>query len=261
MSDVVPGGVVAEGVKGGPAGRNDPPAALVAAVISVVAVAVSAAFALPGYPDMPPLGHTGGFGEPTCTACHFEGEPNDPAGSLEITGVPAEYTPGATYTLTISLARPGLAVGGFQLAARFATGESAGRPAGTLSAVDARVGVSRDDATGVSYAHHVAAGIVPEAPGSIRWQLEWTAPAEGGAVVFHAAANAADDDQSPFGDWIYTTSVETRSSNASASAAANPAGSDLAIVTSGAPCQAATSSSAPATSRTSASVARTPCSR
>ena len=254
MSDLVP-----RAAKAGPAGRNDPPAALAAVVVA--AIAVSAAFALPRYPDSPPIGHTGGFGEPTCTVCHFESDPNDPAGKLELTGVPAEYTPGETYTLTITLTRPGLAVGGFQLAARFATGAAAGGPAGVLTAVDERVGVTHNTTTGVGYAHHVAAGIVPERPGSIHWQVEWRAPEEGGAVVFHVAANAADGDQSPFGDWIYTTSVETRSASAASSASASAAGSERPIATSGVPCQAATPRSAPAMSSTRASDARTPCSR
>jgi hypothetical protein len=254
MSDVVPGAV-----KGGPAGRSDPPAALVAVVLA--AVAVTAAFALPRYPDSPPIGHTGGFGEPTCTVCHFEGDPNDPAGKLELTGVPAEYTPGATYTLTITLTRPGLAAGGFQLAARYATGAAAGKPAGVLTPGDSRVRVTKNETTGVGYAHHVAAGIVPERPGSIQWQVQWQAPEEPGTVVFHVAANAADGDQSPFGDWIYTTSVETRSASADSSASASAAGSERPIVTSGVACQAATSRSAPAMSSTRASDTRTACSR
>jgi hypothetical protein len=43
---------------------------------------------------------------------------------------------------------------------------------------------------------------------SLDWTVEWEAPPAGGAVIFHAAANAANDDSSPLGDFIYT--VEAR---------------------------------------------------
>jgi hypothetical protein len=43
---------------------------------------------------------------------------------------------------------------------------------------------------------------------SIRWLFRWTAPSEsGGPVVFHVAANAANFDDSPLGDFIYATSI------------------------------------------------------
>ncbi len=210
MSNVVP-----KPSKGAPAGRFGPSAVLTAVVLT--SAALLAAFALPRYPDAPPVGHTGGFGEPTCATCHFDGDLNDPAGKLVLTGVPAAYSPGTTYTLTLTLTRPGLEAGGFQLTARYATGEEAGRAAGELTPVDNGVGVTVDPASGVSYVHHRPAGTVPAAPGTMRWQIEWTAPAGGGPVVFHAAANASDGDQSPFGDWIYTTSEETQPASARAS--------------------------------------------
>ncbi len=40
------------------------------------------------------------------------------------------------------------------------------------------------------------------------WRIRWTAPAHPrGAVVFHLAANAANDDESPLGDFIYTMTL------------------------------------------------------
>ena len=38
----------------------------------------------PVYAEHPPLGHTGGFGEPTCHACHFGGEVNGGDGTLAV---------------------------------------------------------------------------------------------------------------------------------------------------------------------------------
>jgi hypothetical protein len=42
-----------------------------------------------------------------------------------------------------------------------------------------------------------------------RWTFRWTAPADapGRAVVFHVAANAANDDDSPLGDFIYARAL------------------------------------------------------
>ena len=68
----------------------------------------------------------------------------------------------------------------------------------------------------MTYAQHTEAGTVLTRPGTASWTVEWRAPATtapgGGAtaVVFHAAANAANDDASEFGDFIYTASATTR---------------------------------------------------
>lgn len=245
----------------GPAPRRRWIQATAWAAVAVSAATLTAAFTLHRYPDGPPPGHTGGFGEPTCNACHFDGALNDPAGSAILAGVPAAYVPGATYTITVAVARPGLRAGGFQLAARFVAGDRAGRQAGVLTPVNTRAAVVDDREVGVSYAQHTFEGTEPVAPDTARWRLEWTAPAAGGAVAFHVAANAADGDASPFGDWIYTASAETRSASARASASPSGAGSARRMTTSGVPCQAATSRSAPAMSRASAAEGRTPCSR
>ncbi len=156
------------------------------------------------YPERPPPAHTGGFGEPTCRRCHFDQELDAPGGALTLGGVPEAYAPGARYRLRVALARPAMQRGGFQLAARFAEGEQAGRQAGTLRPVDDRVEVVLDDSSAVAYAHHTGAGTLLEAPEAARWTVEWTAPeAASGRVVFHVAANAANDDDSELGDYIY----------------------------------------------------------
>jgi hypothetical protein len=155
--------------------------------------------------DRPPPAHTGGFSEPLCNACHFQADVNAGAGALTIDGLPREYEAGGAYTLTITLTQEHLAAGGFQMSARFEDGTQAG----TLTAApgdEARVDVTtRAD---VQYIHHVYAGTQPVAWDTARWQVLWTTPPSG-AVVFHVAANAADDDESPMGDMIYATSVRT----------------------------------------------------
>lgn len=157
------------------------------------------------FPGNPPPAHTGGFGEATCTACHF-GEPeNDPAGALELHGVPERYAPGERYRLTIRLRHPAMGAAGFQLAARTATG-AGGDEAGRLAPLDERVAASVANA--VTYLSQTRAGA--EARDSTAWTVEWVAPTGAGSTVyFHLVGNAADGDESPFGDHIYA--LERRS--------------------------------------------------
>src|SRR5262249_13709871 len=70
-----------------------------------LAAAATAGSAFEGGP-LP--GFTGGFAEPTCAKCHFDQAPNDPAGSLRLSGLPRSYTPGARYVITILLQHPNL---------------------------------------------------------------------------------------------------------------------------------------------------------
>ena len=171
-----------------------------ATTFSLTAALVTAARA--AYDARPPLAHTGGFGEPTCAECHFDG-PSGPPDALSLGGVPERYQPGATYRLEVSIRDTAARVGGFQLASRIAAGAHAGTQAGTLCALDPRVAVVADTATGVQYAAHALAA--PK--DSLNWAVEWRAPKEHvGAVVFHVAANAANDDDSMLGDAIIVRS-------------------------------------------------------
>lgn len=155
------------------------------------------------YPDSPPAGFAGGFGEGTCHSCHFEAEPNQGPGSVRLLGLPEAYAPGERYEITVELTRPGLVLGGFELTARHVEG---GAQAGELAAPpgeEARIGVtvSRD----IAYAHHRLEGTEPVAPDTARWTVLWTAPAApAGAVAIHVAANAADGDETVYGDLIFT---------------------------------------------------------
>ena len=189
--------------------------AAIGAVVALAAFAIGAADASPArigvhaaMRDQPPLAHTGGFGEPTCRECHFDGDLNDPAGSLAIDGVPPRYEPGKRYRLTLTVRHPELKLAGFELASRFATGADSGKQAGTLVETDDRAGVTADDATHIQYAHHLRSGTTPLTEGVGRWTIEWVAPTTGSApIVFHAAANAANDNDSPLGDYIFARSV------------------------------------------------------
>lgn len=164
------------------------------------------------YADGPPAAHTGGFGEPTCLRCHADAPPNDGAARLTLDGGPETCAPGQSYPLTLRLARAEMARAGFQMSARFATGPSAGEQAGALSAADDRVQVvagrartAAGDSTLVEYAQHTVPGTRLVGTDSAAWTIGWTVPEEAtGPVVFHVAANAANDDDSEFGDHIVT---------------------------------------------------------
>ena len=157
------------------------------------------------YPDGAPPAHTGGFGEPTCQACHFGGALNEPGGTLALEGVPEVYRAGQSYRLTVHLTKPTIASGGFQLAARLADGTQAG----VLEPVDDRVEVIQDDSLAILYVQHTQTGTALAAPDTARWVFTWTPLQAEGTVVFHAAANAANDDASAFGDFIYTTKAKS----------------------------------------------------
>jgi hypothetical protein len=158
------------------------------------------------YADGAPPGFSGGFREDSCHACHFHETLNAAPGTLTIAGVPAQFAPGERYTVTITLTREGMKRAGFQLAARF---KDSGQQAGSLeppSGDQERVKVEGQG--GVLYAGQKNAGSGIADTGTVRWSVEWIAPAGGGAVVFNVAANAADGNESADGDFIYTASVE-----------------------------------------------------
>jgi hypothetical protein len=184
-------------------------AAATVAMALLTALAATGVAASRLYRDAPPPRHTGGFGEPTCAACHFDNPFDDGVGEVRISGFPDEYEPGEKYRITIEVRRPGLALGGFQAAIRHASGAQTGRPAGEMRAVDDRVAVVEPDS--VSYLQHTLAGTTLE-DGVARWTFEWTAPLHkvGGDVVLNAAANAANGDNSEFGDYIYLAAILSR---------------------------------------------------
>ena len=124
--------------------------------------------------------------------------------------VPDTYTAGQPYGITITLKRPSISQGGLQLAARVATGELKGNQAGSLQAVNARVQVAIAEDRDVQYAQHTSLGSDLISTETASWTIEWISPTTDGSVAFHVAANAANDDTSEFGDFIYTQNGLTR---------------------------------------------------
>jgi hypothetical protein len=177
----------------------------VSATIAAVFVATGLRLvASHGYPDGAPPGFSGGFKEESCHACHFHQELNAAGGSVAVDGVPGTFQPGERYTLTITLTRAGMKRAGFQLTARFKdTGAQAGALAAGTGEAD-RVAV--ENQSGVQYAGQRKAG-TDVSGDAARWVVDWTAPANGGAVVFNVAANAADGNDSADGDFVHTAAA------------------------------------------------------
>ena len=113
--------------------------------------------------------------------------------------------PGKTYPITVSLEREEMKRGGFEMSARFGSGEQKGKQAGSWRSLDARVQVSASQIDpSLQFVQHTTAGTLAPARGANKWIIEWTAPdAMAGPIQFNAAANASNDDASPLGDFIY----------------------------------------------------------
>jgi hypothetical protein len=157
------------------------------------------------YVDGPPPATTGGFSESSCRMCHLDYDLNDSSGSLRLEGVPDKYLPGQEYTVTIRLAHPQMERSGFEIAARFASGGRRGEQAGSLEATDERVAIVTENGKSIQYARQTRDGSAPESKGMATWAVRWRAPEEAVApVLFNAAANAANYDDSPLGDFPYT---------------------------------------------------------
>lgn len=179
-------------------------------VTAGVALAATSAAVL-AFKEGPLPNMTGGFGDQTCRLCHFDDDLNAPGGSLTLDGVPATYTPGRRYEITVRIARAEIVRGGFEIAARFASGPQAGRQAGTwhIDAPRLQTVTSQTDPSLV-FVQHTTAGTDASTPGSVTWTFAWTAPVSDAPVQFNVAANAANDDASPLGDFIYVSEKTAR---------------------------------------------------
>ena len=157
-----------------------------------------------GHINGPDPASNGIFGQAACNAagCHVGNPLNSPTGSglLTLSGLPANWTPGQTYPLTVTISRTGSGRYGFQLSAVSDTGNT---QAGTL-AVSTSNRVSVITGGGVQYAQHnaVSSALAPTGV----FVFNWTAPASAtvGTVRFNVAANAANGDNANTGDFIYT---------------------------------------------------------
>lgn len=161
----------------------------------------------------PPLGMTGAPGEGTCIGCHYtyggtNSIPNLGPGRVQITGLPAYYTPGQRYAVTVTVIANESAVNrwGFELTALDVQGSSAGE----LTVTDAARVLKRSgsilDQPRTYLSHNDEAGTNLGRTGANSWSFNWTAPDSSvGEIMFYATGNAADGQVTPEGDYIYAT--------------------------------------------------------
>jgi hypothetical protein len=173
------------------------------AVIAASACALAAS-RLTAYSSGPPPGHTAGFGEPACTACHYDYVLNEPGATIRLDSLPRHYTAGQKYPLTLVVRHAALKRGGFQLSARFADGTQGG----AFVMADTLLLTMRGKA-GIEFLSHTMAGADRVSGDSITWRFLWVAPASRQAVVFNVAVNVSNRDASEFGDRIFARSFET----------------------------------------------------
>lgn len=165
-------------------------------------VSASASGPSPSYTNAP--------GEGNCTACHNSFQVNSGAGSVTISGIPANYLPNQQVTVRVTTADPGpsASVFGFELTAVDRLGGKAGSfsvPSGNPAKTQIKNGLVNN--VGREYVEHTLAGISSGVFGYNTWAFTWTAPTKRvGKIDFYAAGNAANGDGTPAGDYIYTTS-------------------------------------------------------
>ncbi len=168
----------------------------------------------------PPASRTGAPGELTCaiSGCHDTFAINTGGGSVAITGLPDNYTPGQDYTLTVTVTLAGRTRFGFQATVL----DAQGRAAGTLTATDSRTFLQTREVSAGNPRRYVNQGVSGFAVSS--WSFRWTAPTTapataGGLITVYAAGNAANGDRDTTGDNIYTTSKASQPMTAPAAVA------------------------------------------
>ena len=152
-------------------------------------------------------GATGSPGETTCNTsqCHVGNPVNAAGGSITI-DVPSmpnwEYIPGQTYPVSVTVSRQNVSLFGFGFEALRSTGANGG----TLAVMNSDTQLKSAVVSGnirTNVVHTLNGGA---SSGLHTFTFNWTAPASGtGNITFYAAGNAANNNGSASGDFIYTT--------------------------------------------------------
>jgi hypothetical protein len=153
------------------------------------------------YSSQPPPDHSGTPGGGLCSDCH--GNLNSGGGSIVVNGLPATFKAGQTYpfSVTITHGAANRTRWGFEINARNAGNNGIGTFKSTNPNATTNGGPSE-------IAHNSA--VVTAATNSYTYSgLSWTAPstiaAGDNAVTFYMAGNAANNNGSTSGDFIYAS--------------------------------------------------------
>lgn len=146
-----------------------------------------------------PSGKTGGPGDSgNCTSCH-SGSATTQTGLITSNIPTSGYVPGATYTITASIAVANISKFGFEVSAQTPSGTKVGTLVITNSLETQLVGTGK-------YVTHKTAGT--SGSGSKTWSFDWIAPAAGtGQVTFYGAFNASNANNASSGDQIILSTL------------------------------------------------------
>lgn len=145
------------------------------------------------YPEGAPWGAADPLAGEHCASCHWERPAVMDSKALDLDGLPKRATAGKDYVFTLTLTGTAAEISGFQILA-----SAEGQPAGRFESTDPDVEAAPITTALRSKATRPATGNMA------RWRFVWRAPAKlEGPVTFQAAASAANDDGSPFGDQIH----------------------------------------------------------
>lgn len=160
------------------------------------------------YPEHLTGAFTGGFAEKTCHSCHFDYDLNWKEGRLRVNGIPDNLKAGSEYEIEIIVEREDLGRAGFQMTSRFKDASQAGN---FNPDENNRIMPTKTKSDSIQYIQHSSAGTGLNGEGQNSWIVKWQAPKQiSDSIVFNIAANAANGDDSEFGDWIYVKEIRVR---------------------------------------------------
>lgn len=156
--------------------------------LGIATLGAALPFAAFAYPEGAPWPH-GKTSEAKCSSCHFDIPPIKDSQAIKIEGLDGELRVGQTYGIAVRFSPDSGKIAGF-----LAYFEGLTDDAGELRSL--KDTEARGDAV-----RSTAVQKISETPAV--WNFHWTAPTMPGPVTMHIAANAANDDASPFGDEVH----------------------------------------------------------
>lgn len=160
-----------------------------------------------GYGKGPKPASTNAPGELSCGGdeCHTLNPINSGPGQLILAEFPAKYRPGESYRITVTLSQQGQKRWGFQTT----TLDAHAQPAGEFILLSEKLtrlkSAPAEDGSERNYIEHTLDGSFMAASGPVSWNFLWRAPKEDrGPIYIYTAANAANFNKKPWGDFIYT---------------------------------------------------------
>ena len=146
-----------------------------------------------------------------CTQCHASFTLNSGTGTLAIEGLPENgFVPENTYSLTVTLDDPNMMRGGFEVTVIYDAGGGNYLMGGGFEVTDP-TNTQLSDNTGSTpdFMKQTSTGSHAGTSGPFSWSFDWVAPVElADMVTFYIVGNAANNNSSTNGDYIYGITEE-----------------------------------------------------